>query len=338
MPSFSARQLNDVSFSGSPFASNSLADSSDIGTTFTINSGARPQLIRMSDNESLFSDSDFTQRLDGAHNFNGRSYSNNASIETEYSYVVRPVGGATDGSEDIRIYSIEISGGVQGFVADGFMEAGASFEIVAIHDQSPTVGYSTLYVCFRTGTMIETQQGPRAVQDLAPGDMLWTLDHGYQPLKWVGHERVPGTKKMAPIRIETGVLGNARPLFVSPQHRMLKETAQGQVLVPAVALLDVPGVDQITLPHVDYVHLLLPRHEILMAEGTLAESFNPGPMAWAALPKEARTALGELDAVPTSQRIYPDARPILGAGQWRRLSAGQKTMAPADSQSLAMSG
>jgi hypothetical protein len=42
---------------------------------------------------------------------------------------------------------------------------------------------------------------------------------------------------------------------------------------------------------VEYHHLLLPRHALILAEGTVAESFYPGAMAVAALSVAERDAL-----------------------------------------------
>jgi hypothetical protein len=42
---------------------------------------------------------------------------------------------------------------------------------------------------------------------------------------------------------------------------------------------------------VDYVILLCDRHEVLLAEGALSESFHPGPAGLAALTQTQREAL-----------------------------------------------
>jgi len=82
--------------------------------------------------------------------------------------------------------------------------------------------YNWNYVtCFLEGTLIETVNGPRAIEDLQLGDLIPTMDSGDQPIRWVASSRIVGNPKAAPIRIEAGALGNTRDLYVSPQHRIL---------------------------------------------------------------------------------------------------------------------
>ena len=71
------------------------------------------------------------------------------------------------------------------------------------------VGFVTVETipCFVAGSMIETTDGPRAVEALVAGDMVMTRDDGPQPLRWIGKRSVPATGKMAPIRIAENALG-----------------------------------------------------------------------------------------------------------------------------------
>lgn len=321
MPSFSAWQLSDVTFSGSPFASNSLASLLDVGTTFEINGGALPQLLSITDGDTSFEDGDLSQDLSTGTTFNGTFYGSGSAIHTEYSYIIRPDGGAGDGSDDITVYAVEISGDVEGFVADGFMQPGVTYTIIAIDDQSPTVPYSSLYVCFRAGTLISTAKGLRPVEGLVAGDRLQTLDNGYQPILWIGQSDVPGLGAMAPVRFETGVLGNDRPLFVSPQHRILL----GESTLIARAMVGQPGISSMALPHVRYVHLLMERHELLLSEGLFSESFNPGPFGLSAIDaQEAREVLAlSGHAVAPSGLLLPPVRPILKPGQIERFELSE---------------
>ncbi len=155
-----------------------------------------------------------------------------------------------------------------------------------------------IIICFTAGTAILTAQGLRAVEDLRPGDHIITRDHGLQPLRWTGSRTVAGFGNFAPIRMETGVCGNSRPLLVSPQHRMLHCSAKAalyfdtpEVLIPAKHLVNGTTVTQVETQSVTYVHLLFDQHEIIFAEGAASESFHPGKLGLQALSNASREDL-----------------------------------------------
>src|SRR5690606_32364085 len=83
--------------------------------------------------------------------------------------------------------------------------------------------------CFTLGTLIETNEGNKPVEELQPGDLIATMDNGYQPIRWIGHTTrdaidLAQNPKLKPIRIAAGALGNGLPerdLTVSRQHRVL---------------------------------------------------------------------------------------------------------------------
>jgi hypothetical protein len=136
--------------------------------------------------------------------------------------------------------------------------------------------------CFTTGTRIAVSGGQVTIETLTVGDMVETLDHGAQPLRWIGTRTVPGLGDFAPIRIAKGVFGNDRALLVSPQHRMLISGSEAEyyfgeqeMLVAAKHLIGMKGVTQVNRREITYVHLLFDRHEIVFAEGAASESFHP---------------------------------------------------------------
>lgn len=164
-------------------------------------------------------------------------------------------------------------------------------------DQDPANEYS--YVCFVAGTRIAVPGGGVPVEDLKPSDLVLALDHGPQPLRWIGKRTIGGRYGMAPVTFAPETLGNARPLSVSPQHRILSESWQtellfghDQVLLPARAFVGQPGVTQDPVDRVTYVHLLFDRHEIVLADDVSCESLLLGEMALHALrpPDDGGTA------------------------------------------------
>jgi hypothetical protein len=140
-----------------------------------------------------------------------------------------------------------------------------------------------LVICFTAGTRISVPGGERPVEELEVGDLVVTLDHGPQPVRWIGRRKVAGRGDLAPIRFAPGAIGNARELRVSPQHRMLVtgwraelHFGEAEVLAPARGLVDGDRVHVAPCEEVEYVHLLFDRHEIIFAEGVPSESFYPG--------------------------------------------------------------
>lgn len=313
MASFASWQLSDVTFTGTPFDSNATADSGSVGTTFTITSGATATVVSLTDNDPNFEDADGGQDLSSDVTMNGTLYTAGTTLETEYSYVVRPVG-STDPAEEVRIYSLEFAGLVEGFISDGWLQPGVDYEIIAVDSNDPVLPYASAYVCFRAGTLIETAAGAMPVEAIGEGVKLQTFDNGLQPVIWRGEAKVRGVGPAAPVRIAAGVLGARRPLFVSAQHRL----EVGGQLVAAKALIGQPGITQVTLPALRYVHLLCAGHEIVLADGVAAETFNPGPMALEILDAGDAAVIETEFALASDELALAPARPIIRPGRWIR--------------------
>lgn len=187
--------------------------------------------------------------------------------------------------------------------------------------------------CFAADTLIQTASGPRKVQDLRPGDLILTCDHGYQPLLWSGSRVLDATHldlmpQHRPICIAPGALGPdqpARPLTVSPQHRILLRSriaermfGAPEALVPARRLIGLPGIEvQRHSCGVTYWHLLFQRHEIVLSENAWTESLLPGPQAMRAFAPPARARIAALAPDLTAHPI--PARPVPPGHAQRRL-------------------
>ncbi|RMD88744.1 MAG: type I secretion protein [Alphaproteobacteria bacterium] len=173
-------------------------------------------------------------------------------------------------------------------------------------------------VCFTAGTRIAVPGGERAVEELEVGDLVLTLDHGPQPLRWIGRRKVAGRGDFAPVRFAPGAIGNARELRVSPQHRMLVRGwraelhfGEAEVLAPARGLVDGDRIHVAPCEEVEYVHLLFDRHEIVFAEGAPSESFFPGEFTL----RRDRAIARELAAL-FPELFSRSARPAADAGAW----------------------
>jgi hypothetical protein len=177
--------------------------------------------------------------------------------------------------------------------------------------------------CFVAGAQIETDRGPVRVQDITPGDLVLTLDHGYQPVRWHGVRTVAALGSLAPVRIPAGTFGDHGALAVSPQHRLHVAgwraqlyAGEDEVLVKAIHLVRAGRLAQDQRGgQVTYHHLLFDRHEIIRAEGLWSESYFPGPATMASHDPDTQGELlllfPELDLNPDS--YGPAARPEVPA-------------------------
>ncbi|WP_411837091.1 Hint domain-containing protein [Paracoccus sp. ME4] len=188
--------------------------------------------------------------------------------------------------------------------------------------------------CFARGTMIRTDRGDVAIEDLAEGDMVLTADRGFQPLRWIGSRSLSAqdladTPSIRPIRIAKGALGMGTPaadLVVSPQHRVLARSAIAQrmfgtdeVLVAAKQLCLLDGIDVASdMDTVEYFHMLFDQHEVVVSNGAETEALYTGAEA---LRGVEAAALEEILALFPQIRDYsyvPEAARVLASGRMGR--------------------
>ncbi|PIE07724.1 MAG: hemolysin-type calcium-binding protein [Rhodobacterales bacterium] len=193
-------------------------------------------------------------------------------------------------------------------------------------------------ICFTSGTRIRTAFGDRVIGEIGEGDRLQTRDNGLQPVIWKGEKRLSGARlhampELRPIRFRGGALGAGRPdddLLVSPSHRMLVKGARAralfntpEVLVTARDLVDDCWiVRDHALSEVRYIHLLLPRHEVVFANGLETESFHPEGGALDSFDEAPRARLLELipEAAADPMAYGAHARRVLSRAEaaiWR---------------------
>ena len=190
---------------------------------------------------------------------------------------------------------------------------------------------NTNVVCFAEGTLIETEEGLRPVEELGVGDRVLTLDNGYQEVRWINRREVTPLDlvlrpTLKPIRIPVGALGEGMPrwdLTVSPQHRIhvhspiLKRMIEREeALVHAKALVGFNGIAEVgDMMGVRYWHFMCARHEIVRANGAFAESFYVGPYGVGTLEADAYEEIvelfPELRREGTAHPVMRAARPFL---------------------------
>ncbi len=161
----------------------------------------------------------------------------------------------------------------------------------ATHDYFPV---SEAAICFTKGTRILTPRGEVPIERLSAGQEVLTLDHGPQPIRWIGHRTVRATGALAPVQFLAGAIGNHRDLLVSPQHRMLQGRRARTGLAPAIKLVDHDLVHVAFGGMVTYMHLIFDQHEVIFAEGAASESFHPSMDTLETLTPPAREELFDL--------------------------------------------
>lgn len=273
----------------------------DPATTITLNSNSW-QAINVTDNDTEFADSQGSnQTSTNTQTIDGQTFVAGTNVEAEYAITV------TDGTNSYTLIAFNFSTGSPAFgtvealafigPVGGFPPIGVPLTIVSNQEgPSNTATSHASPPCFLKGTLIRTPFGDRAVDHIAEGDFVDTQDHGAQPVRWIGRGTYPGIGRFAPIRFDTGTIGNTRPLCVSPQHRMLHSSWRANVLfgtpdvlIPAHCFVDGSSVIRAQTGFVTYLHLMFDRHEIIFAEGAATESYFADDPTWSAPTQSAPT-------------------------------------------------
>ncbi|MDN3711150.1 Hint domain-containing protein [Paracoccus cavernae] len=206
-------------------------------------------------------------------------------------------------------------------------------------DGTTDVGFIKIDItCFAKGTMIQTDYGYVAIEDLTINSAVATKDNGLQPIRWLGSrmldaETLAQNRNLHPIRIRANAIGAGIPfrdLLVSPQHRILVRSKIAQrmfgadeVLVAAKQLLQIEGIEIATdVAEVEYFHMLFDRHEVVISNGAETESLYTGAEALKAIGPTARNEIFALFPELSSKDYEPSsARPLLSGSETRRLAA-----------------
>jgi hypothetical protein len=173
----------------------------------------------------------------------------------------------------------------------GFYSSTGTGPLLLTQDKSGGTDIAPNVVCYVRGTRIAAPQGESAVEALRVGDLVDASigPHGErtaQPVKWLGYRRIdltthPRPEMVAPIRVSNGALAEKVPhrdLLLSPDHAVLVDGK----LISARQLVNGTTIRQEKdWRSVDYFHVELEGHAILLAEGLPAESYlNTGNRAF----------------------------------------------------------
>ena len=167
------------------------------------------------------------------------------------------------------------------FDLTGITNGASGWHVEAVADATNGGTDVFLATCYAAGTRILTATGERAIESLLQGDVVLTLADGElkaQPVKWLGGRRIdltahPRPETVAPVRIERDAFADGMPhtdLLVSPDHAILVDGK----LICARQLVNGTTIRQEKgWTSVDYYHVELDAHAILLAEGLPAESY-----------------------------------------------------------------
>jgi hypothetical protein len=175
----------------------------------------------------------------------------------------------------------------------------------------PVLAQGPFVVCYVASTRILTADGERPVETLLPGDIVLTVadeDRIPAPVKWIGRRRIDlaahsRPETVAPIRICRDAFAPGMPhsdLLVSPDHGIF---ADGMLICARQLINGTTIRQEIGWTSVDYFHVELDGHAVLLAEGLPAESYldtgNRGFFANSDAPLVLHPDL-------TSEADYPD--------------------------------
>jgi hypothetical protein len=156
--------------------------------------------------------------------------------------------------------------------------AGSGSELgTNLTETQPSGTNAQAVACFAAGSLIATIAGAQAVERLRVGDRLRLADGGAAPVIWIGSRRVacalhPRPWDVHPVRIRQGAFGENLPLrdlVLSPDHAV----ALAGGLIPVRYLINDATVVQEAVHRIEYWHVELERHAMLLAEGLPAESY-----------------------------------------------------------------
>jgi len=136
--------------------------------------------------------------------------------------------------------------------------------------------------CYVSGTLIATDKGEAAVDDLRIGDQVVVMSGQVSRIKWIGKRSysgrfILGRGDILPICIKAGGLGENKPhrdLWVSPHHAMFFENAHRGILIEAKDLVNGVSIVQArAVDEVSYFHIELDTHDVIIANGAPSETF-----------------------------------------------------------------
>lgn len=251
-----------------------------------------------------------------------QTFTDNTPAGNPFDYATLANFTAFDGR---ALFSYNDGGGTwKLWVTDG--TPAGTFQLPDSDNPIVGIGAGASIACYVAGTRIATPAGPVPVEDLRAGQAVLILDGARQailPIKWIGRRRIdpsrhPRPESVFPVRIRRDAFADGIPhhdLLVSPDHCIVADGA----LIPARLLVNnMTVVVDRSLSAIEYYHLELDRHCILLAESLPAESY---------LDTGNRDAFAN---APTLAQWVPDFGPGSDDRTWRDKLCAPLFLAPED--------
>jgi hypothetical protein len=222
-----------------------------------------------------------TNTFSTIHNF---TFGPSDGFPTSYSKTGLALALDTFNSSSINILGLTNGGGNNIGASGGAPGDGTIFKISITNEPQPPGPI----VCYVKGTQILTSQGYKQIEDIKNGDYLLSSgkimdgmahmakSYSFEQVIWSSFFKINKNNintKSSPICIKQNSLGINQPirdLYVSPNHGII---VKGKI-VPAKYLINGKNIYQIKgLDSVEYYHVELNRHSVIIAEGILTESY-----------------------------------------------------------------
>jgi hypothetical protein len=172
--------------------------------------------------------------------------------------------------------------------------------------------------CFLRDTLIRTDRGEIRVQDLSVGDKVETLSGAFNPIVWIGTGKIlvsPGKRSDAtPVIVRKNALEQGVPYYdlrITKGHALYLDG----VLIPAEFLINHRTIHwDDHKREVEFYHIELETHDVLVANGAAAESYRDDGNRW--MFRNANSGW--------NQPAKPPCAPVLTGGPivdaiWRRI-------------------
>ncbi|WP_170468290.1 Hint domain-containing protein [Ruegeria profundi] len=199
--------------------------------------------------------------------------------------------------------------------------------------------FEDAFCAFSRGSLVETEQGPMAIEDLLPGDTVLTQDGTSETVLWKGSVTlIPGREdsrgRTRPLtRIMADTFGMQKPMsgvIAGPAARLLGTPAHlrrlhggSPILTPVAEFQDGMGVVETMPPTpVELFHICLKKHSVIRVDGLPFETYHPGANAVRMISHSLRSIYLNLFAhIESLNDFGPLLMPRAGDGEIDAISA-----------------